>query len=110
MLRCLKCGGLLENKNRKYHPDCWKVVEHELGESRNKCHKLFKKLSNREKRTLVYICHTLTNPTQQQLIDTCSYYGVDLIKIKDNLFLLEYIEKYEVNDCYRKGTYDVMIT
>lgn len=111
MLRCLKCGGLLENKLRKYHPDCWKEVEHELGTNRNRNKRIWWKLSTREKRTLVFILNTFTKePTQNQLKDICCYYGVDFMKIKDNMFLLDYIEKYENNGFYRKGTYDVTIT
>ncbi len=63
--------------------DCRKFYNAKQAEKK----KVVKKLSMEVKQSLSYIYNYLSNPTEQQIKDTCSYYNAPINIVRNNLHL-----------------------
>ena len=105
-MACQKCGGDLHYTNKSGLCATCKKEKQRLDRDTRKMEiKAFSRLTLNERCCLVYLIKYLNEPTNTQITDVCSAYGVEVSVILENLTKLrKYIGIKELyNPLYNRG-------
>ena len=98
LVKCKICNLYLKvvpSDYKRKHKECSDAYRTLRANRKNDMIKKFNRLTSKDKTTFRYISRTITNPTDNQIKDSCKYYNSSYKRIITNIELLSLGDDYD---------------